>query len=553
MRSNVMKSPRNPLHTAVLEDLTEVISDLLIEGAYDINARDPNGDTPLHSAVESQNMDNVNLLLDFGADANAINSSEKTPLFLAIKSRNLTVLKILIDAPTTNLEMRDSEGYTLLDQATKWGNSKVVKLLINARANVNSQNVDGFRPLHYATELGNANTVKVLIDAGADVNAEYFEGNTPLHLATWSEDTKILKMLLDSGANVNAQNFKRNVSNKRILNSKVEKTLGGYALRQQFQASEEEKTGDTPLHIISLTSDNEKIFHILLNAGAKVNAKDHYGVTPLHLVAHYSKNVNIMKILLSARANVNVKDCNGHTPLHAAIGSNNVNLTMLLLNSGASVDAKDRRRNTPLHVAIALNDDYIAKLLLDFNADVIAYNEDMKTPMQMAVDQYLLNKNNKILRLLLDACADIDRCFIHVRDYVPKRNWVSNHKIEEILELLIQYLDVNQLLDGKNIYSNFQKLASFLPKETVDKIIIGHTAKLKALELPVNSNLIDYNSVTSISFSWSSDMYDEIQPNRLYDCSSSDNYKEYFNKCTQELEKAKTINFVTRGFRSLIC
>ena len=49
----------------------------------DINAKDEDGDTPLHLATRSLRGDIVNILLDNGALATVRNNSQQTPAFLA--------------------------------------------------------------------------------------------------------------------------------------------------------------------------------------------------------------------------------------------------------------------------------------------------------------------------------------------------------------------------------------------------------------------------------------------------------------------------------------
>ena len=63
-----------------------------------------------------------------------------------------------------------------------------------------------------------------------------------------------------------------------------------------------------------------EIVKLLLEHGAKPNAKDNDGWTPLHYAA-YRGRVDVVKILLEHGANPRIADNEGHIPLDYAKGS----------------------------------------------------------------------------------------------------------------------------------------------------------------------------------------------------------------------------------------
>ena len=70
-----------PLHHAENEDHKE-IAELLIAKGADVNTKDEKGMTPLHDAVEEGYKEIVELLMANGANINSLNEDKKTPLDL---------------------------------------------------------------------------------------------------------------------------------------------------------------------------------------------------------------------------------------------------------------------------------------------------------------------------------------------------------------------------------------------------------------------------------------------------------------------------------------
>jgi len=70
---------QTPLHVAVSSNEKSL---WLLNHKVDVNAKDKNGQTPLHLVVASGNTNAIQLLLDFKADVNATDSKGKTPLAL---------------------------------------------------------------------------------------------------------------------------------------------------------------------------------------------------------------------------------------------------------------------------------------------------------------------------------------------------------------------------------------------------------------------------------------------------------------------------------------
>jgi ankyrin repeat protein len=71
--------------------------------------------------------------------------------------------------------------------------------------------------------------------------------------------------------------------------------------------------GATPLYVTAYNGHIDTI-RALLQAGANVEASQHYGARPLH-VASMKGNTAAAMLLLDAGADVNALENNGHSPL----------------------------------------------------------------------------------------------------------------------------------------------------------------------------------------------------------------------------------------------
>lgn len=156
-------------HEADVEDIEAAIA-----AGADVNAKDADGDTPLHKAVwmSEGEEDIVRILLESGADVNVKNEDGKTPLHIALD--DVAVEK-----------------------------SAIIIALIEAGADVNAKDEEGNTALHKVMELlvDQDEIVRILLESGADVNVKNSEGNTPMQVAEDNQvDSSIINILRAAGA-----------------------------------------------------------------------------------------------------------------------------------------------------------------------------------------------------------------------------------------------------------------------------------------------------------------------------------------------------------------
>jgi len=105
------------------------------------NARDFNGDTPLHRAArEKGHAILAKLLLAHSANVDSTDDLGETPLHSAARRNNVGVAKVLIEN-SANVDSTDNMGWTALHWAAHWGSVDVAKHLIAHSANLNAATV----------------------------------------------------------------------------------------------------------------------------------------------------------------------------------------------------------------------------------------------------------------------------------------------------------------------------------------------------------------------------------------------------------------------------
>jgi len=263
------------------------------------------------------------------------------------------------------------------------------KIFANAKVDVNLQNHEGQTPLHMACCFGDYDIACMLVDAGADIEATNNRGQTPLHVASLWGQKYIVLFLLALNANIEAKDrfwghrpLHLAVYIKTPSNLQCVKKL----LEAGAKIMARNRSGETPLHIACTKGFGGAIAE-LLKAGADTNIQDMYGETPLHKIAlkNFKEEtkrllegenpvqdfVELTALLVEAHANPNIGDASGFRPLHCAAYRANIAIVLKLLQVGANVSLKTRKLKTKktltaIMAAEAVGENETAQVIRDF-------------------------------------------------------------------------------------------------------------------------------------------------------------------------------------------
>jgi ankyrin repeat protein len=237
----------------------------LVREKVDVNAKQPDGMTALHWAVQRRDLAMTNLLLEAGADFAATNRTGAKPLYLAAINGDAAVMARLIDAGEDANAILTAEGETVL--------------MLTAYT-------------------GNPDAVKLLLDRGADANAQQFRGQTALMWAAAEGHADVVRLLLARGADPGLSS---------TASTKAERRPPG---------------GMTAL-LFAARQGKLQAARALLDGGADIDQSGADTTSPL-LIAIVNGHYELASLLIERGANPNVADVNGRTPLYAAVDLRNV-------------------------------------------------------------------------------------------------------------------------------------------------------------------------------------------------------------------------------------
>lgn len=155
----------------------------------------------IHMAAEMGVSRQVKRFLDKGIDINAKNKEGETPLHLAMFYGGKSLVEFLI-TNGAQVNAKANNGETPLHIAAHGNDVEMITILLKYGADINAQDNFGDTPLREAARRGCTAAVEYLIKNGADVNIKNKRNQTPIFEAVWYGYDDIAKLLLDNGAEI---------------------------------------------------------------------------------------------------------------------------------------------------------------------------------------------------------------------------------------------------------------------------------------------------------------------------------------------------------------
>ncbi|KZC07909.1 Ankyrin repeat and FYVE domain-containing protein 1 [Dufourea novaeangliae] len=314
-----------PLHVCCQWGLEQVVQTLIEHGA-DVNARDAEGKTPIHVAVQNQHSQIISLLLCHpNIDLNKRDKKGLTPFATALTFRNNKAAQAILERLPKAAEQHDNKGRNFLHTAIQKNDMESILFLLSIQVDVNSRvhDVTQTPPLHLAAISGNEMLVRSLILAGARVNDTDANRNTALHAAAKAGHAAVISALLQNSINFDAVNA----------------------------------DGDNALHVAVREGHVSVVRTLLTECTLDAEAVNLKGRNPLHELARCGKDnaATICEFFLECMSQypINKTDLEGNTPLLIAYMKGNGQLCRTLVKAGACLGTMNKEGITIFNYQVA--------------------------------------------------------------------------------------------------------------------------------------------------------------------------------------------------------
>ncbi|KAH8288958.1 hypothetical protein KR044_003172, partial [Drosophila immigrans] len=432
------------------------IGSKIIQCKPNVNIQNIQGQTPLHIAIASQNVEMVNLLLDVpDINVNVCTTDEKSSLELSLKlleeksfsiaskllsmgaqpnrlktETNDSLLQVLIQdgskfenaaiflADFTTLDHINSGGMTAMHLAAKHNMPKLVTKLLNigASANIQVGTADMKSPLHIAVEASALQVVEVFSNfrkveaTPIDFNCKDFNDNSPLSLCLALNQMQLAQILIAGGADVNARNGRElTLLHQCILNGDDEKAI--FLIEQGAEINA--LTGEHKSSLqLSIACHSPKVVDALCRKGVDLGVFDTKGDSPLWTSLELGYE-DVAQILIRHGIDTDCwiqgpEGCQ-QTLLHRAIDEKKEFIAMFLVQNQCDLDTPRQRgpngegsdeirdKASPLHLCCQWGLTKVVQALIDHGANVNALDVNNKSPVHIAIK----NQHEDIINILL--------------------------------------------------------------------------------------------------------------------------------------------------------
>nr|XP_045601096.1 rabankyrin-5-like [Procambarus clarkii] len=306
---------QTPLHLCCSWGFKDTVQTLLEHGAK-VNARDAENKTPLHHAIENSHTTIISLLLSHHAlDLTLRDKSGITPFAAAMSRKNNKAAQAILSREPKAAEQYDHRGHNFLHVAIQKKDMESVLFLLSIHVDMHTRTQDqlSLTPLHLATLSGSEMIVRnLLLVGGGAINELTPQKQTVLHLAAAHDHPHLASIFIENGVCVDAVDDN--------LNNALHVAV---------------KEGHLSVVKVLLTESR-------INAGA-VNLR---GQNPLHVLANYPKDnaAAIAEVFLETMPgyDLNKLDVEGNSALLLAYMRGAGQLCRVFVRSGACLGSTNK-------------------------------------------------------------------------------------------------------------------------------------------------------------------------------------------------------------------
>ncbi len=348
-----------------------------IKEGFDVNMKDPEGNTPLLLAAVAQRSDLMYVLLENGADPNYVKDPGITALGIACMYDDWAMIDLLI-THGANANYSAPNGESTLSMACAQGAVNAVQMLLTAKAETDTRDANGVTPLLHSIMHNTENTISIarmILEKGGNPNLGMPNGFTPLMGAVQMNDLDVALLLLEHGADVNARQQNNGPSALSVAVALGHEEMVALLLANKADINVGVNAHTSLIAYACMLARADVMEH-LIQYGAPVDTRDsRSNVTPLHVTAtgnalikdslklmgagklipqheKFMDAAEACNVLISNGADVNAKDADGTTPVMIASMDGCPETLQVLINSGADINAADAAGRTPLILAV---------------------------------------------------------------------------------------------------------------------------------------------------------------------------------------------------------
>ncbi|KXH44474.1 ankyrin repeat protein [Colletotrichum simmondsii] len=245
-------------------------------------------------------------------EINAQNPEGETPLFVAVSRNFVDLTKDLLEYHGAKTS-KDTHGQTILSVAVQMGHYDIVQYLVCCQVgqlDINEADMHGSTPLLYAIAKNKQDIISLLLDVdGVAYNQRGPGGKTPLLLAVGLRQDLTVKNLLE---------------------------------RDEVEADPKDNEGRTPLSHAARNGDLSILGRLLEIGKVEADSRDDADRSPLSYAAGKGDLEIVRRLLQTGKVDADSRDRDGRTPLfYAAMASNKETVRFFLETERVDVNTLD--------------------------------------------------------------------------------------------------------------------------------------------------------------------------------------------------------------------